>query len=109
MRGMAALPAVVRSERQHAKRAPDEIVGCSRPEERAVAAVMENDKDPNQECSRQTREGHRQPPRNGQASVHEIPKHSRGNERVDDLPDGARGGRLLITGDNVLPRGRIAL
>src|SRR5580704_12880490 len=69
-----------------------------------MPAVVKNDEDPNEKTTRQDRQGQREPPRDREAAIHQIPQQHVRNDAVDNLPESAPGRRLLITGDNRLPR-----
>jgi hypothetical protein len=103
MGGVFPSPVLVGGERQQASDDPDNFVGFSGFEKRTMAAVVENDKYPYQECSSQNRERQGNPPGYAQAEVHQAPEDRVRNHGVDDLPDAAPAIRPLILRQKLLP------
>ncbi|MNL76779.1 hypothetical protein D3C87_2027970 [compost metagenome] len=61
MDGMAVLPLAVRDKRQYARNGADNIIGFAVFEERAMAAVMENNKGADHKSRSRDREQKRKP------------------------------------------------
>ena len=74
-----------------------------------MAAVMKDNKYPDQKGSGQDCQRDEQPPGNRQTSIHQVPKQRIGTKRVDHLPHGPRRRGLLVFRNDVLPDCRIGL
>ena len=96
-------PMIIRGKSQDAGQEPDRVVGQLGFEKGAMPAVVENNEDADEKSAGQGRQGDRDPPRNGKTPVHQTPKSDIGNDSVDDLPERAPGGWLLIFGHERLP------
>ena len=70
-----------------------------------MAAIVEDDKQPDQESSGQDRQWNREPKRDGLQQINQIPQPRVGEQRVRNLPRRPPGGRLLVFGDDLPPPG----
>ena len=95
----------VRGQRQQARDETGEIVDPPGFEERAVTAIVKNDKYPHHQRAGEHCERDREPPRNGRGVIHQRPAQRVGRERVDNLPSGAPSGRFLVLRHDGFPFG----
>ena len=84
---MRALPVGVRRHRQHAQARAHEVGGLAGLEERAVAAVVLNDEQPDQHEAGRHRQQERHPVGKAQAGVHQPPAGHEERQRARELPD----------------------
>ena len=68
-----------------------------------MTTVVEDDEKPDRETSGQYGNWNREPERNRNEKVHQVPQDGVRNQGVDELPDGMPNGRFLIFGDDVSP------
>ena len=107
MQGMFPAPMKIGRECERAGDEAHDVIGLARGEERAVAAVVENDKHPHQKPRGQHGQRQRQPHGHSQAEIHQAPQRRVRNQRVHQLPDARPHLGLLVFGHNVLPGRRI--
>ena len=98
MDGVGLLPVAVGKERDHAERRADHVVGLARGEERAVAAVVLDDEEPDEEARH--RQGEQQRPAVVPAPEHRLrhegPEQHERHRGVHQLPGGAAPQRPRI-------------
>ena len=98
-------PVLVGREGQHTGQEADDVVGLARGEERAVAAVMEDDEGPDQESAGQGLHREGQPEGHPEQPVGEVPQREEGDDAVGELPQAAPQLRALVGGHRLPPRG----
>src|SRR5437016_8766326 len=68
-----------------------------------MSAVVENNENPDQKRSRQSRQRNRQPIGHREAQIHQIPKQTIRDNRVHNLPKSAPERGLLVLGNDLFP------
>ena len=100
---MVMFPAIVGCKVQKGGDPAKEIIGLLRLEERAVPAIVEDDKGPHQETRRQDRQPQRDPIGDLNAPDHQAPQNEIGDQRICHLPETTRQIGFCIFGDYRLP------
>ena len=72
-----------------------------------MAAIVKDDKDPNEKAAGENGQGDSQPPGDGDAAIHEVPQDCVRDEGISDMPESPRRRGYLINGDDFYPGGRI--
>jgi len=103
MHGMAAAPMIVGCEGQHADRAPGPVVRPSPAEERAVAAVVLDHEEPDEEarCGDGDRQTEEIAPL--EARPHQDPQQHKRHRRDGDLEQAAQLAGRAIAGEDGQP------
>src|SRR5437899_10733498 len=83
---MFPAPMMERREREQAGDEAPKVVRSLGFKERAVAAVVEDDKHSHQKAPGQNPHGQAQPPGNRESAIHQLPEQSIRTERITDLP-----------------------
>ena len=91
---------VKRRERQDASDGADNVVRGGGFKIRAVAAIVKNNKSPHEDGAGQHGERNGEPPGDRHGKIHQHPAAQVGHQGIDDLPDGARDGGLLVARDD---------
>lgn len=87
--GMAVPPCIVGREREDAGENTDNVIRLLRFEERAVSAVMKDDEHAHHEQRGKKRKQQRQPVRDVEATIGEIPEDEKRGDAVEHLPEAA--------------------
>src|SRR5262249_61178767 len=100
---MFPAPMVIRREAQQTGNDAEHFVRGARFEKGAMATIVKDDENADQETAGQQSERYREPNRDREAQKHQVPKRRIGNHRVDELPNRSPVGRLLVTRYDELP------
>lgn len=106
MDGVMMPPLKVRRKREDAAEGPHPVVGFHGFEIGPMSAVVQDDEDAHQHTDGRDGERQRQPVRNFQAAIHQIPANEVGDEGIRHIPQAAPEVRILILRHDVLPARR---
>ena len=96
-------PVVLGGEGQHSGDESQESIRPGGLEEGIVSAIVEDDKDPDEETSGENTEWNGEPPGDREAEIEEKPNQQIPPDGVENLPTGPPAVGDLILGDDGLP------
>ena len=105
---MASPPQVVRRECKDSAETAQEVIRSAASKERMMPAVVLDDEDSHQEAGRRNRQQKREPIGPRKTQVHQVPKPTKRQQRINDLPAALKLVGALVLGYGVRPGGALA-